>query len=80
MDLQALSARLDAEGFRPDSYEFGGAKHLSETYVLEERDGVWVTFYAERGLERSLATFARLEAAAEDLLRRLDGDPLTRRE
>lgn len=78
MDLQTLRALLLAEGFRPDAYDLGNAGHPSETYALRERDGAWVTFYAERGLETALMKFSTLEEAADQLLRDLRADPTTR--
>lgn len=78
MDIQTVRARLIAEGFRPDSFDLGDAKNPSEVYALHQRDGAWVIFYAERGLERSPATFDSLEPASKELLRRLREDPSTR--
>jgi hypothetical protein len=77
--LAKLRSQLVAEGFRPDSYDLGDAKYPSETYVLKERDGDWVTFYAERGHENSLKTFPTFEEASQDLLRLLNSSPTTRR-
>lgn len=78
MDLETLRALLIAEGFRPDAYDLGNAGHPSETYALRERDGAWVTFYAERGLETALQKFSTLAEAAGQLLRDLRADPNTR--
>lgn len=79
MNLRALHELLVAEGFRPDAYELGDAINPSETYVLQERSGGWVTFYAERGNENSLTTFSTLDQAAQDLRRRLRADPSAHR-
>lgn len=79
MDLTTLRALLVSEGFRPDAYDLGDPGwRVSETYALRERDGGWVTFYAERGHERSLKTFQTLDEAAQELLRLLRADPNTR--
>jgi hypothetical protein len=77
--LAQFRSFLAAEGFRPGSYDLGDAKHPSETYVLKERDGAWVTFYAERGHENSLKMFPTFEEGSRELLRRLKADPTTRR-
>jgi hypothetical protein len=78
MDLQNLRALLITEGFRSDAYDLGDTRGASETYALRKRDGAWVTFYAEHGRENSLARFATLAEASEELLRRLRNDPSTR--
>ncbi len=79
MDLETLRALLVAEGFRPDAYALGDTVNPSETYVLQARDGGWVTYYAERGHENSLAAFPTLDEAANGLLGALRRDPTTRR-
>lgn len=79
MNLNALRSLLIAQGFRPDAYVLGDTVNPSETYVLEPRDGGWVTFYAERGLETSIKAFPTLDEAAQELLGVLSADPTTRR-
>lgn len=77
--LVALRARLAAEGFRSDAYDLGDAENPSETYVLRDRNGTWVTFYAERGHENSLTVMPTFEEGSQELVRRLREDLTTRR-
>lgn len=79
MDLQNLRTLLIAEGFRSDAFDLDDTEHPSETYVLRERDGAWVTFYAERGHENSLMAFPTMDEASREPLSRLRADPSTRR-
>lgn len=80
MDLSSLRALLISEGFRPDAYDLGEPGwRPSETYALREREGGWVTFYAERRHENSLRAFTTFAEAAADLIGRLRADHSTHR-
>lgn len=51
---------------------------LEERYVLEIRDGGWVVYYRERGMDRSASWHETEDAACHDLLDHLLKDPTTR--
>ena len=48
MDVIALKLRLQAAGCNPANYAINGRQH--DAFCLEQQDGIWVVFYAERGL------------------------------
>jgi hypothetical protein len=63
---------------RQDAVHFG-LSAPSESFVICERDGFWVVFYAERGKQQGLQTFETESDASEYLLNKLRRDPTTRR-
>jgi hypothetical protein len=72
-----LSLRLTQLGIRPDAYNLSG-EATTETYILEERYGIWRVFYSERGVESQLAEFETESDACEHLLSLLLLDSTTR--
>jgi hypothetical protein len=52
---------------------------LEERLVLEVRNGGWVVYYRERGLESGAHLHPTEDEACRDLLDRLLRDPTTRR-
>ncbi len=69
---------MGREGIRADLIDTG-TPWQSECYVVTERDGGWVAYYAERGLERSLTAFATEDEACRHVLGKLRADPSARR-
>jgi hypothetical protein len=78
VNRQQLQAALREENIRDDAYDLNGG-HMSETLTLSERDGRWVVYYSERGLESGKREFATESEACQNLLSRLRNDPTTRR-
>lgn len=78
MDLRGLRLAMEREGMRQDAVH-SGPLEPSESFVICERDGHWVVYYAERGEQTNLHTFATEADACDYLLQELRNDPTTRR-
>jgi len=68
---------IRAENIDPDAFGFDGPGN--ECYVVEHREGRWVFYYSERGLETGLQQFPSESAALEFLLQKLRSDPTVNR-
>lgn len=77
MNKQQLQVALSEENIRDDAYDLNGG-HMPEMYTLSERDGKWVVYYSERGLESGKREFATESEACQNLLSRIRNDPTTR--
>lgn len=77
MTRERLQGFLDQRGFDTDSYRLHGG-HASEAYVMDHRGVQWVVFYAERGIESGVKTFATEDLACRHLADLLWRDRATR--
>lgn len=64
---QVKDRRID-----PDSFRLDGRK--DECHILEQRQGGWVVYYSERGLETGVTHFPTEAEALDHLLSRLHPD------
>jgi hypothetical protein len=85
MNLNELSAALEAKNIDPSAYSLGGPADCSETYVIRQREsGVigkpsyWVTYYDERGLESGRREFVSEDEACRHFLEWVSSDTSTR--
>ncbi len=77
MNRSQLKEALRREHIRDDAYDLAGG-HLPETYTVGERNGCWVVYYSERGLETAKTEFATEPEAYQHLLNILREDPTIR--
>lgn len=77
MNVQDLRRSMVENGIRQDAVDDGSLRQ-SECFVITERSGVWIVFYAERGLEREAKSFPTEDAACRHLMSILLADPTTR--
>lgn len=69
----------EGAGVDPRTYRLGSTAE-SDVYVLERSSGGWAVFYSERGNRNSEAWYPAEGQALDELQRRLDHDPTTRRQ
>ena len=78
MNRTGLQALLQAENVAEDQYELDG-QFCDECLCLEELNGSWHVYYAERGLRSGERAFESEDDACQFMARRLLADPSTRR-
>ena len=67
MNLQELQQRLISSNIPADAYSLSGGLP-SEVYCIEQNsDGLWYTYYSERGLRTGERAFKTESEACEDL-------------
>ena len=76
MNREELKAQLRSDGLDPASFTFD-SRLATEQSVLDEENGQWVIFYAERGNRNDVAYFDNGNPACEALYARLIRDDST---
>lgn len=77
MNRASLRALLEAEGVAGDQYDLEG-DFCDECLRLEQVNGVWHVYYAERGLRTGERQFETEDDACQFMAQRLLADPSTR--
>jgi hypothetical protein len=73
MNRHELKLVLESRKIRKDSYSLTGG-HQPERYELDERDGKWLVYYSERGIETNKKEFSSESVACTYLLKILIED------
>jgi hypothetical protein len=78
VNRQELIAQLESAGVGPQSYSVTHGRS-DDCYCLTSSDGMFTTFYWERGERREVREFATEDEACQHFLRWILRDPTTRR-
>jgi hypothetical protein len=79
MTVNDLQNRLEKEGVDPEAYSLSGGSGWNDRYCLAVRNGKWVYYFAERGLETGYREFATEAEACEYFWDCISRDPTVRR-
>jgi hypothetical protein len=74
MERKELEVFLINKNIRPDTYSLNGGLP-NEAYCLDEKNGIWKTYYSERGSAVSVKEFDSENDACEYFLNWLIDDP-----
>lgn len=66
MNIELLKKKLDALGVPRQVYSLGGWR--DERVCIENRNGMWIVFFVERGEERLLRSFSEEADACNFML------------